>query len=88
MINIEKEINYLRNYVTLQQTRKPGNLSVQFHVSDDVKGVTIAPLIFIAFVENSFKYVSNYEDKSNEVKISLVRSNNQLFFRPLTRKKI
>ncbi len=87
MINIEKEINYLRNYVTLQQTRKPDNLSVEFHVSEDVKGVTIAPLIFIAFVENSFKYVSNYEDKPNEVKISLVRSNNQLFFNTFNTKE-
>jgi len=76
MIDIEKEINYIRNYVSLQQIRKPENLSVQLQVSQDVKGVTIAPLIFIAFVENSFKYVSNHEDKLNEVKISIVRSNN------------
>jgi LytS/YehU family sensor histidine kinase len=62
-ISIEKEISYIRNYISLQQIRKPENLSVQLLVSEDVRGITIAPLIFIAFIENSFKYVSNYEDK-------------------------
>ncbi|HEV8286150.1 MAG TPA: histidine kinase [Chitinophagaceae bacterium] len=87
LINIEKEINYIRNYVTLQQIRKPQNLSVQLNVSNDVKGITIAPLIFIAFIENSFKYVSNYEDKLNEVKISLARNNDQLVFKTFNTKE-
>ena len=38
-ISIEKEINYIRNYVTLQQTRKPDNLSIQLHIVEDVKGI-------------------------------------------------
>jgi len=87
MISIEREINYIRNYIELQQIRKPENLNVQLHVSEDVRGVMIAPLIFIAFIENSFKYVSNYETKRNEVRICLARSNNQLFFRTFNTKE-
>jgi two-component system, LytTR family, sensor kinase len=87
MISIEKEIGYIRNYITLQQIRKPENLSIQLQVSEEVRGITIAPLIFIAFIENSFKYVSNYEDKLNEVRISLARSNNQLFFKTFNTKE-
>jgi len=86
-ISIEREIGYIRNYISLQQIRKPENLSIQLHVSEDVRGVSIAPLIFIAFIENSFKYVSNYEDKPNEVKISLARSNGQLFFKTFNTKE-
>jgi hypothetical protein len=87
MISIDKEINYIQNYVTLQQIRKPENLSVQLYVSDDVKGIPIAPLIFIAFVENCFKYISNYENKLNEVKISLTRNNNQIVFKTFNTKE-
>jgi len=87
MISIEKEISYIRNYITLQQIRKPENLSVELHVSEDVGGISIAPLIFIAFIENSFKYVSNYENKPNEVKITLDRSNNHLFFKTFNTKE-
>jgi len=87
MIGIDKEINYIQNYVILQQIRRPENLSVHLHISDDVKGVPIAPLIFIAFVENCFKYVSNYENKLNEVKISLTRDNNHLVFKTCNTKE-
>jgi hypothetical protein len=86
-ISIEKEINYIRNYINLQQIRKPENLAIQLHISEDVRGIMIAPLMFIAFIENSFKYVSNYEGKLNEVKISLARSNNQLFFKTFNTKE-
>src|SRR6185295_5363886 len=41
MISIEKEINYIRNYIELQQVRKPENLSVELHVSEDVGGISI-----------------------------------------------
>ena len=87
VISIEKEISYIRNYISLQQIRKPENLSIQLHVSEDVRGITIAPLIFMAFIENSFKYVSNHEDRLNEVQISLARSNNQLFFKTFNTKE-
>jgi len=87
MISIEKEINYIRNYIELQKIRKPENLAIQLQISEDVRGIMIAPLIFIAFIENSFKYVSNNEDKLNEVKISLARSNNQVFFKTFNTKE-
>jgi len=87
MISIEKEISYIRNYIELQKIRKPENLDIQLQVSEDVRGIMIAPLIFIAFIENSFKYVSNYDGKLNEVKISLARSNNQLFFKTFNTKE-
>jgi len=86
-ISIEKEISYIRNYVSLQQIRKPENLSIQLEISDEVRGITVAPLVFIAFIENSFKYVSNYDDKLNEVRISLALSNKQLFFKTLNTKE-
>jgi len=86
-ISIEKEISYIRNYVSLQQIRKPENLSIQLEISDEVRGITVAPLVFIAFIENSFKYVSNYDDKLNEVRISLALSNKQLFFKTFNTKE-
>ena len=87
MISIEKEISYIRNYIELQQIRRPENLAIELQISMDVKGIMIAPLIFIAFIENAFKYVSNYEGRPNEVKIFLARSNEQLFFRTFNTKE-
>jgi two-component system LytT family sensor kinase len=80
-IVIEKEVQYIRNYVALQQERKEENLEVVVDIREDVRGFTIAPLLLITFVENAFKYVSNYEDQENKVIISLRREAEQLVFR-------
>ncbi|MDR3681201.1 MAG: histidine kinase [Flavipsychrobacter sp.] len=79
-IGIDKEINYLRNYVTMQQARKEDSLVVQFCIDEDINGFTIAPLLFVAFVENAFKYVSNTDDARNEVIISFQKTEDILLF--------
>jgi LytS/YehU family sensor histidine kinase len=86
-IPIDKEINYIRNYIALQQTRKPENLIIDLNIDEDVKGFTIAPLLFIAFIENAFKYVSHYEDRVNRVQISLCRNQDDLVFRAFNTKE-
>ena len=80
-INIEKEIQYIRNYVALQQERKEENLRVTLDIPEDVRGFTVAPLLLITFVENAFKYVSSYEDQENRVFISLQKKAGELAFR-------
>ena len=71
-ILIEKEINYLKNYVALQRMRKDENYNISFVEDDDLKGFTISPLLLIPFVENAFKHVSHFPGK-NEVTIRLAR---------------
>ncbi|HKB44198.1 MAG TPA: histidine kinase [Chitinophagaceae bacterium] len=86
-IGIDKEINYIKNYIALQQTRGADNLVIQLNIEEDLKGFSIAPLIFIAFIENAFKYVSHYENRLNEVKISLDRNNDDLIFKVFNTKE-
>jgi len=86
-IPIDKEISYIKNYVALQQTRNADNLVVQLHIDEDMKGFTIAPLLFIAFIENAFKYVSHYEDNMNKVEISLCRWGGNLVFKSFNTKE-
>lgn len=69
-IEIEKEISYLRNYITLQQLRLGNNHQVQFS-AHTLTGFNIPPLLLIPFVENSFKHVSHFANKHNEIKIEL-----------------
>ena len=80
-IVIEKEIQYIRNYVALQQERKEESLRVRLDIAEDVRGFTVAPLLLITFVENAFKYVSNNDDRAGEVEISLRRKGAGLLFR-------
>jgi LytS/YehU family sensor histidine kinase len=87
LISIDKEINYLRNYVALQESRKPENLAIHLEICEDVKGVAVAPLLFTAFIENAFKYVSHHDDKANEVSISLSKQHDHVVFRAFNTKE-
>ena len=86
-ISIDKEISYIKNYIALQETRKAENLIIDLTIEDNVKGFAIAPLMFIAFIENAFKYVSHYEDKINTVQISLCKNDGDLAFRSFNTKE-
>jgi sensor histidine kinase YesM len=79
-IPIEKEINYLEDYMDLQQLRKDEKYTVQFNHSPEVKGFLIEPLLLVPFVENAFKHISHYPDKINFVKVDMTQSNGVFIF--------
>lgn len=63
-IGIDKELNFLRNYIELMRLRLPKNFDVQF-VCDISKtsGLQVAPLLYISLIENAFKHgISPTED--------------------------
>ena len=79
-ISIEKEIQYLRDYMDLQQLRKDEKYAVQFNCGSGVKGFSIEPLLLVPFVENAFKHISHHNDKINYVKVDLYCANNIFTF--------
>lgn len=79
-IPIEKEIDYLQDYVHLQQLRKDENYKVQFNCSPEVKNFSIEPLLLIPFVENAFKHISHKTDGTNFVKLDMSRNNGYFEF--------
>ena len=75
-IPIDKELSYLKSYVELQRLRLEKNYSINFTIEDSVKDFQIAPLLIIPLVENSFKHVSHFTNKPNEININLSYANN------------
>ncbi len=55
-VPLEKEINYLQSYISLQQLRLKNPFFVNFKNDINCKGLSIAPMLFIPFVENAFKH--------------------------------
>jgi two-component system, LytTR family, sensor kinase len=56
MVPLKKEINYIDNYIDLQRLRIRDNSSIAYEVTGTVDNQLVAPLIFIVFIENSFKH--------------------------------
>jgi two-component system, LytTR family, sensor kinase len=80
MIAIEKEIKHLRNYVALQKARSNDNLEVTLDINYVDGTVKVAPLIFMAFVENAFKYVSRDDQAINRIIITLDQKTERIEF--------
>jgi two-component system LytT family sensor kinase len=79
-IEIEKEIKYLQNYVALQRARSNDNMQIDLTVSCENYSVKVAPLIFMAFVENAFKYATRDDISENTIRVKLTQSGNQINF--------
>lgn len=64
-VSIEKELDYIRNYVDLQRIRFGDTVAVNFIITDIHPTQQIAPLILIPFIENAFKHGVNPEAHSS-----------------------
>lgn len=78
---LESEIDNLNNYVELQQLRYGNHIEVSWKVSGSRVGKRIAPMLFLNFVENAFKYSeADREDKGAKVDILLAVKNEMVTF--------
>jgi len=55
-VSLKKQLEFLENYIYLEQMRTDGQLKVTFDVKGKFLETKIEPLLFIAFVENAFKH--------------------------------
>lgn len=70
LVPLEKEIEFIQHYIDLQKVRLTDKIKINLAVIGDPEGQQIAPLLFIPFVENAFKYgISTRED--SEINISI-----------------
>jgi two-component system, LytTR family, sensor kinase len=71
-VSIEKELNHIQNYITIQQYRFDNELQIVLQTEGkEYYGQTfILHLVLISFVENAFKH-GELKDKENPVKINI-----------------
>jgi two-component system, LytTR family, sensor kinase len=80
LVDIEKEAAYLENYVALQRARSESNLRISLNINIENNQLKIAPLLFIPFVENAFKFASRDENTNNFIEIKLRQTGNRVEF--------
>jgi hypothetical protein len=64
VIALDKEINYINNYILLQKTRLGNTVTVDYTMEGNPFGKAITPLILISFIENAFKHGVNPNENS------------------------
>jgi len=77
-VSLEKEIEFIRNYVALQQLRMSPKDRLSFEVNGELTDKQIAPLLLIPIIENGFKYGIKGETEASYIDMSIVVSDQQL----------
>lgn len=62
-VNLSDEIEYLQNYLDLEKMRK-NKATIEFTVNGTPSGITVAPFLFIPFVENALKHGINLNNET------------------------
>lgn len=85
-VPLQKEVNYIQNYLDMEKLRQAGNPDIKFSVEGQISDQIIAPLIFIPFLENSFKHGLNHQLGDGYVHVKMKVLDNKLLLRILNSK--
>ncbi len=71
-VPLQQDIEYIKNYIQLQQMRLVNKDSIDFVVDGNASTLQISPLLLINFIENAFKYgVLDQEDTPIKVYLTI-----------------
>lgn len=76
---LEKEISYIKNYIELQKLRLNDVENIHINIQGNTQNKFIEPLLLISFIENAFKFGTDYKG-STRVKIKIIVHDNDLNF--------
>ena len=79
-VNLQNEINHLKNYIELERIRFANRIELSFNVSGNIADKKIAPVLLIPFLENCFKHASNKIDEKIWITIDLIVKESNLFY--------
>lgn len=63
-IALSRELDYIEQYIALQKLRYSKPEKVQFSISGDAGQLQIAPMLFIPFIENAFKFAEGIKSEA------------------------
>lgn len=64
-VSLEKELDYIHNYIELQRLRLDKNVIFNYDITGNFIGKKLAPFVLVPFIENAFKHGVNAEQDSN-----------------------
>lgn len=64
MVPLQKEIEFVENYVSLMKIRHTEDVEITTSYPEDVSGISIPPMMLVTLVENAFKHGISYDRRS------------------------
>ncbi len=80
LVPVEKEIQLIRDYITLEQVRYDERLEISVEIDGDFENKVIAPLLLIPFAENCFKHGASQVRGKQWIKLRITTGNDKIYF--------
>nr|WP_320119611.1 histidine kinase [uncultured Marinifilum sp.] len=77
-VNLEKEIQFIRNYIELEALRVEDTADIKLNIYGENQVYKIPPLLFIPLIENAFKHGISNEIEKSEIRIDLKFSKDKI----------
>lgn len=77
---VEREVEFIRDYIDLEKVRNGNSIDVHFTVEDHLPYFQVAPFVLIPFVENAFKHIGRIKPGRGKIDIQLSAENGVLQF--------
>jgi two-component system LytT family sensor kinase len=78
-VPLSNEVDFIHNFIDLQKVRLTDKVILNFTTEGSLDDLLVAPLLFIPFVENSFKYGVSTKESSN-INIDIRTEGNVIHF--------
>jgi len=69
MVSLSKEIDFLKNYVSLEEMRRT-NLKVNWVEDATLPKIRVTPFLFLPLIENAFKHSRSINESASNIDIS------------------
>ena len=79
-VPLEEELNFIRNYINIQQVRFGSRLSYEEDIDEYCKKLTIPPMVLQPLVENSVKHGITPKEDGGTIILSIKRVNGEAQF--------
>jgi two-component system, LytTR family, sensor kinase len=77
-VPLEKEINYIRNYIDLEKLRYSELYTIDFDIKGNTTTAMITPLLLLPFIENAYKHSTTNDKGGAWIKIEINLNNEAL----------
>ncbi|WP_456866202.1 sensor histidine kinase [Galbibacter sp. BG1] len=79
-VTLKSELDYLKNYIELQEIRYHKKSDVQFNHNIENPDAKVMPLLFIILLENAFKHGLENLEKNAYIHVDLTENKNEVLF--------
>ncbi|OSY89343.1 hypothetical protein WH52_01525 [Tenacibaculum holothuriorum] len=86
IVLLKEELEFIENYLLLEERRLSNRCHIEFLIKGELRGLKIAPMLLIPFVENAIKHGAQSTNQQSTIDITVTINSDSLHFTAINSK--